>query len=60
VEEKDDTPINFKPKKKTKTKGPSKAAAKKVAPDDDEVIDWDDEEFRDLDFNDDENIIFIK
>ncbi|KAG0620231.1 hypothetical protein M758_4G200100 [Ceratodon purpureus] len=58
-EEKDETPIAQKPKKKSKTKAPPKAAAKKVAADDND-FDWDDEEFRDLDFNDDENIIFIK
>jgi hypothetical protein len=59
LEDKDETPITPKPKKKTKTKAPPKAAARKVEADDND-FDWDDEEFRDLDFNDDEKIIFIK
>lgn len=46
-------------KKKSKAKSAAKAPLKnaKVVEDN---MEWDDEEFRDLDFTDDENIIFIK
>lgn len=59
-EERDESPVTSKPKKKTKSRAPPKAAARKAAAADENEIDWDDEEFRDLDFNDDENIIYIK
>jgi ribosome-binding factor A len=59
-EDKDDSPITPKPKKKrSKSKAPDKATARKAVADDYDV-DWDDDEFKDLDFNDDENIIYIK